>query len=368
MSKSLTAFLFMFCIASASVLWSQSSGVREIAKKQKQEKTQADSTDRNLSIVQTVEAPSEMAGSVGYLTCDHDGNIYVEAGDPYAADAIHKLNPKGERMASFQSDANPDLKIDLTRNFTLAPDGDVYQLVFPHEINRYVFVYKGDGAFKSSIKLQSGFPWQPSVLAVFRQGTMLVSGLEYDQDPKNPVMWPFAGIFAPDGTLLKEVKLEDDATLHDLAASGDSRVTSPTNSSANHAIEFSQMAPADDGNIYLMRWMNPAIFYAVSPGGEVVRRFTVDPGDASFHPVAMHLSGNRIAALFAQREREEEIIKVVDLEGHAVATYHSASAEGNSKKYGLGLAFACYSQSPERFTFLSAGDDNKMRLRIAEPR
>ena len=116
-------------------------------------------------------------------------------------------------------------------------------------------------------------------MAVFPSGNLLISGLEYDHDRKNSVMWPFTGIFGSDGALLKEVKLEDDDAIHDMALSGDQRVSSFTNPSANHAVEFSKMEAGADGNIFLMRWLTPAIFYAISPGGAVVRRFTVDPGD-----------------------------------------------------------------------------------------
>jgi hypothetical protein len=80
---------------------------------------------------------------------------------------------------------------------------------------------------------------------------------------------------------LKEVKLKDDDALRDLAASGDARVNSATNPQANYAVEFGHMQAAADGNVYLMRWITPTIFYAISPGGAVVRRFVVDPGDES---------------------------------------------------------------------------------------
>jgi hypothetical protein len=367
--RSKVGIVCMSCFLACSASWGQSSSPSSpsASKGTTKNSAHASSLEGHLAVVQTVEAPAETIGTVGDLTCDHDGYIYLGTADPYAPDAVHKLNSKGEKVASFQSDANPDLKIDVSLSFALGPSGELYQLVFPKEITRYVFVYKPDGTFKSAIKLQPGFPWHPSVLAVFPQGSLLVSGLEYDRDRKNSVMWPFNGIFSSDGTLLREVKLEDDETLHDLAGAGDARVTSPTNPSANHAIQFSKMEAAADGNIYVMRWTNPAIFYAVSPGGEVLRRFTVDPGDASLRPVTMHVSGSKIAVLFAQKEREEEIAEIVDLEGHAVATYRQSSGDGKPK-YGLGLAFACYSENPERFTFLSSGNDSKLKFLIAEPR
>ena len=77
----------------------------------------------------------------------------------------------------------------------------------------------------------------------------------------------------------------------------------------------------DDRNIYVMRKTSPAIVYAISPGGEVLRRFTVDPGDTSYSPFVMQVAGGRIAILFLEPQTQKEIINVPDLEGHELATY-----------------------------------------------
>jgi hypothetical protein len=130
-------------------------------------------------------------------------------------------------------------------------------------------------------------------------------------------------------TLLKEVTDDD---IGNLAASGDARVSSTTNSYANQAVEFGQYEAADDGNVYLMRWTLPTIFYAISPGGKVVRRFVVDPGDEGFAPVAMHIASNRIAVLFFHEQTKEKRMKIVDLEGHEIATYEEARIGGKTKK------------------------------------
>jgi hypothetical protein len=114
-----------------------------------------------------------------------------------------------------------------------------------------VFAFKSDGTYKSAVKLNPGLAWVPSALATFPTGGFLVAGLAYNHD--NPVMIPFTGVFGPDGTLLKEVKLTDDDDLFDMAASGDPRVTTSSKSSHNHAITASKMEVGSDGNVYLMR-------------------------------------------------------------------------------------------------------------------
>jgi hypothetical protein len=129
-------------------------------------------------------------------------------------------------------------------------------------------VFKSDGTYKSRIKMQPRFGWIPSTLSVF-PSDLLASGLRYDTDKNNHVMWPFTGILSSDGTLLKEMTLEDDDdNIRNLAASGDARVSCTTNSDANQAVEFGQSEAADDGNVYRMRWITPTIFYAISPEGK----------------------------------------------------------------------------------------------------
>jgi hypothetical protein len=301
------------------------------------------------------------------ITCDNDGNLYLQS-EQFGTSGIRKLNAKGERVALFQPNANPEMKIIGVGDYAISPSGELYEFVLPEEITRYVMVYKSDGSYKSLIKLQPGFAWIPSTLAVFASGNLLVSGLEYDKNEKRFV-WPFTAIFSSDGTLLKEVKLEDDDTLRDMAASGDSRVSSSTNPSSNFAIEFGQSQAASDGNVYLMRWVTPTIFYALSPGGGVVRRFLVDPGDENFKPAEMHVAGSRIAVLFYHPQTGELLMKIVDLEGHEIATYDQAKVNGKpTTNDALGSAFACYTDDPQRFTFLTTGDGQKLELRAAEAR
>ncbi len=305
----------------------------------------------------------------GSVKCDGDGNVFFLS-DTAGVSGIHKLNRKGERLAIFEADSNPDLKIDSAVHYALEPGGgEVYQLVFPHEINRYVFVYKSDGTFKSAVNLQPGFAFFPGKLAVFPSRQFLVSGMEYDSD-KAAAMWPFTGIFAADGRLLKELELGDEKDLHDLAVSGDARFASPGHAKGNLAVSNGQLEVADDGNAYLMRGTNPAIFYVVSPGGEVVRQFIVDPGESasSYRPSAMHIYKNRIAILFIEPQSNEKIMKIVDLEGHELATYDEPAPDSKKGIYRLGATFACYTENPRQFTFLGASDDQKVQIVVAEPR
>ena len=353
--------------------WSQSSSWQPSAAAGKAHERKEN--HRQLALVDTIRLKSEAAGSyVSPLECDTDGNLYLKVYSDVMS-GIRKLNPQGERVAVFLPEtATPDVKVDFGHNFSIGADGDLYQVTYAKdEVTRYVFVYRPDGSFKSKIKLQPGFAWNVSLVAPFASGNMLVAGLKYDKNPENYVMWPFTGIFSSDGTLLKQVKLKDDDKLHDMAASGDRRVTSPGALGTNAAVGRGAMEPGPDGNIYLMRRLSPAIFYVISPGGEILRRFSVDPGRSDYMPLDMHIAGNRIAVQFLQGPELasavtiKQLIKVVDLAGREIATYDDPKLAGDEQ---LGSAFICYSDNPERFTYLNVmeKEGGRVGLRILEPR
>ena len=331
-------------------------------------KVDKQSSTGHLVPVETVVTATEMGGLFDEPSaCDSDGNLYLQS-EHLGTSGVRKINAKGERTVLFRPDANPVFRLDGVGYFAVTPGGELYQFVFPHEITRYVMVFKPDGTYKSIIKMQPGLGWVPSTLAVFPSGDLLASGLMYDRDKNNHVMRPFTGIFSSDGALLKEVTLKDDDALPNMAASGDARVSSTTDPSANKAVELGQTQAAEDGNVYLMRWITPTIFYAISPGGEVIRRFMVDPGDEGFKPVSMHVAGTRIAVLFFDEHSKEMRMKIVDLEGHEIVTYDEASVDGKPRNDHLGLAFVCYTANPQRFTFLTSGDGDRVEIQAAEGR
>jgi hypothetical protein len=79
----------------------------------------------------------------------------------------------------------------------------------------------------------------------------------------------------------------------------------------------------------------------------------------------MHVGGNRIAVLFRNDQTHEEILKVVDLDGRDVAAYQAPMVNGWS---ALGPAFVCFASNPDRFTFLTNMDDNKLGIITATPK
>ena len=320
-------------------------------------------TTKQLTLTETVKTNELVTDIIPPMHCDDGGNLYIKS-DPYGVSGIHKLNAKGQSAGSFLPTVVTDERISMAYYFNLGVQGDVYQLAQGQSPRPFVIHFNGDGSYRGRIKLQTGFPWQPASLAVFPgSDNLLVAGQKYDED-RSAAKWPFTGIFSPDGTLLKEIKFEDDDAVHEMGVKSDSRVTNLRVPTINRALALSQMQAADDGNVYVMRWLSPAIFYAVSPGGEVVRRFEIDPGDQGYVPMAVHMSGQRIAVQFYQSQTKEMLLRVVDLRGNKVADYLIR----RPKSADLRGEFACYLNAPERFVFLETSDDSKLEIKVAQPR
>ena len=320
-------------------------------------KTESPTKHSQLALVTKLVVKSEMARSfVDPMTCDQDGNLYLIT-QMDAVSGIRKLNAKGERMALFVGSAATDLQVQVAGYFSVAPNGGIYQLAYlRNTVDRAMLVFKNDGTLRSGIKLQPGFSWTPTQVAAFSSGDVLVAGMRDDTHV------PFTGIFDSTGTLRKQVILADDEEIQAMVADG--RAESG-HRYGNRAVELGQMEKADDGNVYLMRRLSSPILYAISPRGEVVKRFVVDAGSADFIPDSMHIAGGRIAILFREPQTREKFVRILDLNGKKLATYYEPMEDGRGI---LGNAFACYSDNPERFTFLYTSQDGNLGFKIAEPR
>lgn len=308
-----------------------------------------------LKVVDTITS-SVTTNALGDVSCDTDQNVYLKT---YGND-IHKIDAHGKAAALFVPEANPDIKVYNVGHYTTTPDGEVYVSVgIENAFARYLLVYKPDGTYKSNIKLDTPFALLPASLAVFSNGNILITGLTIDRASKMFIV-PFAGIFRSDGRLLKQISLEAEEKLPDVPAEKD-RPAGPLPVYSNRAIAWGQMRISKDGNVYIMRWGTPAKIYAVSPEGEVVKRFSVDPGDSNFQPRDMYLSGSRIAILFVDSTMKKTL-SVVDNDGQDVAFYDLREGVDGQRVVELG----CYKMNPERFTFLGVGEKSDLQLIQAE--
>ena len=314
---------------------------------------------QTLSVVDELTIKSDVARMfIDPIKCDSDGNIYLMT-SPSPSEDIQKFSSKGELLVHFVASSTSDIAVQVVTYYSIGENGEVYQVAFPRQtIRRAILTFARDGSYKAGVVLDNppgAKDWVPSQVAAFSSGDLLVSGLAIDGEKH--ISTPFTGIFAPTGQLRKQVALPDDEDIQKMVEGGDPSVVAADHPYSNRAVELGDMDAAGDGNIYLLRNVSPAIFYAISPGGEVVRRFTVDIVDRI---ASMHISGDRIALAYHDRGTQTHTIKVVDFEGHVLATYQQPM------KDQLGFALACYTSKSERFTFVTTSDDGFLQFKFAE--
>jgi hypothetical protein len=316
-----------------------------------------------LSVVETIKLTGIDTGLlVDVPQCDADGNLYLRNDIDFQS-PIHKLSLKGEKKADFLASSSSDLpqlppQLAHSGAFWVSEDGELYLEIMASMTEHDLLVFGKDGTYKSKVGIDNGSLWHLKKFAVFPSRDFLIAGEKWQKPEQNYA--PFTAIFSSRGTFLKELSLDDDAKIYQYTVAADSEfVPHPGN---NRAIFWGAIARAPDGNIYLMRWLSPAVIYAISAGGEVLRRFTVNPGDARSMPSSMRIAGDSIAIEFRNKDTKKQLFKVVDLEGRDRAIYEWPEFEG--KPLWLSL---CYFQNPVRFVFLDQAKDDIPVLRVAEP-
>jgi len=318
-----------------------------------------------LVVVKTVESQETASSFEHPIECDEDSNVYLKT-DADGISAIRKLSPAGERIATFNAGTCPDIKVQLSASFSVGSDNRVYQLVFPQDDpHRYVLVFDRDGSCHSKIKLDASLRFIPYQIATYPSGTMLIAGVRSIPGKDPDTMVPYTALFSSSGDLLKAVDLQSDDEHPKADAGGNPSDAVPSNRGGKGAISRGMMQAAQDGNVYVVRHELPAVIYAVSESGAVVRHFTVDSGKADLMPSDMHIASNRIALLFQNDRTHESVLRVVNLNGEPVAEYAETLTPGKSS---FGWAFVCYTYPPrDTFTFLTTLEGDKLGLRIVEP-
>lgn len=87
------------------------------------------------------------------------------------------------------------------------------------------------------------------------------------------------------------------------------------------------------------------MLYAISTGGEIVRRFTVDPGDPVLYVAGMAITGNRAAIVFrkgGQGNKVERRWNGADLfrsEGYGGALFSQRARDWFTEHWGMYVLF-----------------------------
>jgi hypothetical protein len=235
--------------------------------------------------------------------------------------------------------------------FSVTPEGEVYQAVVSGRDEVYVARFAKDGTYRSRIRLSPAV--EPHQLAVFKDGSALVSGFEWTTADTNGPTGPFTGIYGSSGNLLRRLKLKEDELAQEKKPKGyDPRST----------VSLASAFLGSDDYVYYVRRTESPTIYVLSPGGEIVRSIRVRSPGKRFEPETIKVAGGRIAIEFIRDDpknnRDEMLLEVVDAQtGNPLGAYRTPQQ--------IGSAFACFTL--DEFTFLTA-KDGKVSLIKAAPR
>ena len=296
---------------------------------------------------------------MGPLLCDSEGSVYVRKYQMDRPDQapILKYDQSGARQSVFSiTAASPELGGDY---FTIAPDGELYE-VASTKTDTVVVRYAKDGTVKSKTLLDTSF--EADQIAVFSSGQFLIAGMENDTEARPGYRPAFTALFDSSGKMVMKLSLEDDKAIQEAVDRGDNYYVPEGSKGPNMAIGLGTATSGNDGNIYLMRRTSPALIYAISASGQVVKRFSVDPGDPALLPMGLAFSEGRIAVYFTKINHRgdpgDRVMKVISAsDGEEIASYRVAKA--------LGDGFTCF--TPEGFTFVGVSN-NRIALYHVEPR
>jgi hypothetical protein len=285
--------------------------------------------------------------------CDSQGNTFATIFDP-AED-----QPGDRPLLMFDSAGKLKARIATSRKpLQLAPNWDAFEpsfLLRGGEVARLawskdaIFLVK----FSADGKLASRMPlappaFTPYYFVVFPTGEILVAGLQRGL-PKI-----FTAIYAADGRLLKHLSFPEDQAIDEAVKLGDARYTPAAPISGNRAISAGRLRLGDDGNAYLMRSTSPAKVYVISSSGELLRNLELDPPDIGQTPMAMQLSGDRIAMEFWHCSNQCETTEL------DVFDANTGKKVSGLSRPGIFGSLSCFTEKPERFTFLTVNDDRKL--------
>jgi hypothetical protein len=300
------------------------------------------------------EMPKDHSATIMHAMCDEGGNLYDRP--PFDE------NGQWTEIQKITADAQLVGKFHAESDLFFVEHNNIYVLAGTRPWGVVVVKLGQDGSVESQAKLQLDSFVHVTHFAVFESGEYLVVGLAGTITERSPhLRTPFTAVFASDGHLVKKIYEPDDEEARQHAEGSDSRYSRCCSESGNEFVGWnSDVTSGLDGNVYVLHGVSPQLVYVISPAGEVIRKFKVDSGNPSLSANSIKFYQGRLAIGFSWLGDEPKtLIKVVDLNGKALADYEIVEKAGDSDP-----VLACYNSSG--FTLLPRWVGNKPYLLTAK--
>lgn len=288
-----------------------------------------------LHLKSKVAVPAE-AGRPVYkpARCDAGGNVYFRAYQPDDRKVpVVRADAQG-RTTRYSLDSDPAFATATAYDFSVLPNGDMYQ---PVQLGKdiYIVAFSKQGGIRWKTRLEKQF-WVSRLIAFDDQSFLVIGTEPQSQNGGTEARRyePVIAIFDRNGRLVRNVILGGDAPAE---AKGNQVDENPKAGPPMLALLGSTGEVGGDGKIYLLVPEPPAV-YVIDHSGGVVRSWNVNPPDARMAIVSMSIDKDKLAILFRHSfqgmSHGEDTISVFDLSRGKEIERLSAAAE-------LGDVLAC---------------------------
>jgi hypothetical protein len=248
---------------------------------------------------------------VGSWHCDSGSNVYFVPATPATLDRpdrIVRISPEGRLLTLFPGTVTDGSAPDpAVRSRSIGPDGRLHVLVgteIPGSVRQRIVSFTPTGA----VDAPDGAIDVPTLQIVGQHVALVGTGdaVLLGNDPQ-------AGgerlvLVSRNGAVLRDVSAPEGIV--------------DTSGAHQPSPGFTWLGSGSDGLAYLVRERARRVA-AISPAGEVVRTFDLTvPGPAAARLSAVHVAGDRMAAVYRSENSTERWIQVQDLTtGALIGTY-----------------------------------------------
>lgn len=294
------------------------------------------------------------------LRCDLDGNLHLrEYESGLGATLVLKVTARAENLTRFSLSSVAELKGASIQDFSVTPDGTVYELLqFGDDV--IIAEFSSGGRLVSQTKLDKQF-WPAHLSALGGNNGFVVTGAELPHKGGPPPELVNA-IFDNSGRLVRSLTFAQDPAKIKKEEPGKEQKGGPLANESILPLVLGDTQTDNRGNLFILRASEPAVIFVVNRWGKLQRTIKAVPPEAGMKVAAMQVREGRLALLLQKSDENGQIEKrtmvVIDTStGDRMAAYAVPDT--------LGTAFACY--TGEAFGFVTTTKNGQLTVQTAKP-
>ena len=241
------------------------------------------------------------------VRCDLAGNFYLrEYESGLSSTPVLKVTSRAENLIKFSLDSVAELKGASIQDFSVTPDGTVYELL---QVGDDVIIaeFLEDGRPVSQTKLEKQF-WPSHFTALGGNNGFVVTGAELPHKGGPPPKLVNA-IFDNSGRLVRSLTFAQDPAEIKKEEPGKNKSGGPLANASILPLVLGDTQTDNMGNLFILRASEPAVIFVVDSSGKLQRKIKAVPPEAGMKVGAMQVQDGRLALLFQKSDEKGQIEK-----------------------------------------------------------